>query len=237
MIASSRRSEIAGWRMYAARMISESMLLLFQIRSWLMVTLVASPAVAAESQVDDLRGEAESRPMDFTSRWDDRLGSRSGEGSFDQAWAVGLGWRRGWGPAGRPWRALMGIEVIALHEAGRGISSNGEALRLEAGAGLAVSHRLSLTMLPMLGYGRVALSADPGAAADLTLAGPLTELGVRAGARWSFTDRWSVACELGWLRTDERLRGDDAMLRLTTSGPWAGVSLAWTIDPSPKTLE
>ena len=132
---------------------------------------------------------------------------------------------------------LAVVEAIALRETGPGTVSDGQALRLEAGVGLALSHSLSLSLLPMVGYGRVAMRATPAAAAALDLAGPLREIGVRAGLRWTFSDRWSLTGEAGWLRADQRLSGDDATLRLTASGAWAGLALAWTIDPLPETLE
>lgn len=204
---------------------------------WFALSCAAAATMAAEAHVDDLRAVIELRPTAFTYTWEDTLGSRSGDDSFNQAWGVGLGWRRGWGSAGRPWLALAGVEALALHQAGDGIVGNGMILRAEAGVGLALSHDVALTLMPMLGYGRMHLEAKPTAAAEVVPVGRLTDVGVRAGVRYRCSDRWSIGCEIGWLRSDEHLTGDDAELRLTASGAHAGLSLAWTIDPLPKPLQ
>lgn len=206
-------------------------------RASLLIMLAMAMATAAETQVDDLRLVAELRPTSYSSTWSDRLGERSGDGGFESAWATGLGWRHGWGAAGRPWQAVAGIEAIALHETAIGMVSDGLALRLEAGAGFALNHRLTLSLLPMLGYGRVSMDAQPAAADALTLDGPLREMGVRAGVRWKPGDRWSISGEAGWLRSEQRLGADGATLTMSTSGAWAALGLAWTIDPLPRTLE
>lgn len=204
---------------------------------WFVMLCTAAVAMAAEAQLDDLRLVAEVQPTAYTSTWEDRLGSREDDGAFDAAWAVGVGWRRGWGAAGRPGLVLVGVEAVAIHESTPGTVSNGQALRLEAGVGLALNHHLTFTLMPLIGYGRMVLNAEPAAAGRLTVSGPLQEFGVRAGVRWSINDRWSVAAEAGWLRDDQRLSGDDATLRMISSGTWAGLSLAWIIDPLPKALE
>lgn len=203
----------------------------------LMVPYITLALIGAEAQVNDLRLLVELRPIRYTATWNDLLGSRTSEGSLVQAWAVGTGWRRGWGPVGRPWRMVAGVEAIALHEETTGTSNDGQVLRLEAGIGYAFNHHLTFAVLPVIGYGRATLEADPVAASALTLDGSVRELGVRASGRWNLSDRWSMTGEVGWLRADQRLSGSDARLDIHSSGVWAGLALSWTINPLPGTLE
>jgi hypothetical protein len=203
----------------------------------LVILLACGALGAAELQVSDLRLVAEARPTGFDATWEDRLGSRSGAGSFSGAWAGGAGARWGFGPAGRPWQVLVGAEALYLDERAPGSAGSGALARAEAGLGWALGHRLALTVLPLAGWGRMRQRLTVPGAADLDLTGPLSEYGLRAGLRWQALDRLALGAEAGWLASRERLSGDGARLTLESSGAWAGLSLAWVFEQRPRTLE
>lgn len=202
-----------------------------------LLLILPTALAAAEQQFEDLRLVAEARPTAFRFAWDDRLGARSGDGAFSQAWGAGAGVRWGWGASGSPHRLLAGAEVLALRQGVDDMTGDGALARAEAGYGHALGEQFALTLMPLAGFGLARLRRDGGASGDLQLRGPAWEAGLRAGLRWSPGAHWSLGGEAGWLYAQQRLRGDDASLRLTSSGAWLGLALAWTLDPEPRGLE
>lgn len=202
-----------------------------------LLAALAGCAVGAEVSVQDLRLVAESRPVGFTSTWHDRLGASSLPGEYTTAWAAGIGFRQGWGRAGRPWQVVAGVEALSVRTAAEGFDGTGWLLRAEAGAALAMRHDLAVTLLPAIGAGRSEARITPAAAKDLAMSGRLAEIGIRGGVRWQPVQRWSLGCEAGWLDVHEDLAGDGADLKLHSSGTWIGVSLAWNPDPLPASLD
>lgn len=208
-------------------------------RHGLGVLCAASSALlpAAEQEVRDWRLVVESRPQDLRYTWDDRLGARQGDGSFDQAWAVGVGMRWGWGRSGTPHRWLAGGEALYLREASDDLHGQGALLRVEAGYGYALGERLLATVLPLAGGGPLRLTRDAPASGAVALGGAGVEAGLRLGLRWNLTPRWSLAGEAGWLWWRQRVSDADGHLTLTGQGPSAALVLAWTQDPAPRALE
>jgi hypothetical protein len=202
-----------------------------------LLACTAGSAVAAEVYIQDLRLVGESRPVAFTSAWDDRLGASDGTGEFSTAWAAGVGVRQGWGRAGRPWQLVTGAEALAVRQAADGLRADSWIVRAEAGAAWALRHDLALTLMPALGIGRCDARVTPVAAAALDLAGSSAEAGIRGGLRWQPALHWSLGCEVGWLTTRAALAGDGAALDLRSQGAWVGLSLAWNPDPLPAALD
>lgn len=203
----------------------------------LLLALGAGPLAAAEVSVQDLRVVAESRPLDVTWEWEDRLGGSSRPGTLSSAWAAGLGLRRGWGRAARPWQVVVGVEALAVEQRAPGFRDQALALRGEAGAAYTPVHRLALLALVGAGAGWSRATLEPQGAAAIDLAGGAVEAGARAGLRWQAGRSWALGAEAGWLITRERLSGDGATLRLEAAGPWLGLSLAWVPDPLPAALD
>lgn len=192
---------------------------------------------AAEQEVRDWRLLAEVRPAPLSFAWDDRLGGADGAGSFDRTWAVGAGLRWGWGRSGSPGRWLLGGEALLLSETSDGLEGHGILLRGEGGYGYALGERLLLTVLPMAGGGPLRLVYESPATGRVSLSGHALEAGLRLGLRWSLAPDWSLAAEAGWLWWRQRAADAEGTLAMWGHGPIGGLSLVWTAEARPRSLE
>jgi hypothetical protein len=198
--------------------------------------LLCGALTAADQRVQDLRVLAEARPTAATADWTDRLGSVQGDADLRQAWAGGAGLRWGWGAPGRPHLLVVGAAALWLEQRWDDAVLRGPEARLEAGYGCALGNRWLLTLMPCVAAGRVALDRPTAASRALAMSGSLVEWGAAAGLRWTVAGRWSLGLEGGWLGGRQRLSGDGASLDLRHQGGWAGLALAWTLDPRPQAL-
>lgn len=199
--------------------------------------LLAPSAESAEIRVLDVGAVVESLPTQVSAQWQDRLGDGSSSGQLSSAWATGAGVRCGWGPAGRPWLGAMGLAVVRIAQHGDTIDDTGYALRGEAGGVYALNHRLAVTLMPLIGIGRMSAELTPAIAEPVALTGNLFEVGIRSGVRWQLSEYLVLGSEIGWRRASEHLSGDGASLTLQTTGLWVGLSLAWLLDARPMALD
>lgn len=201
------------------------------------VLVSAGVAGAVEPRLSDLRLFAEQRPATAAFTWRDATGGSDGEVGFDQAFGAGVGARWGWGRPGMPWLAVLGVEAVAVRETFAGGDRTASELRLELAYAQALADDWLLIVGPVVGAGIGRTQLASGAIRPVRLDGSLVEGGLRAGLRWSLTRRWSLGAEGGWLIGRDRASGDGAELTWRRSGPWAGLALAFTLDPSARRLE
>lgn len=201
------------------------------------VLLIAGVAGAAEPRLCDLRVFAEQRPAGATFRWHDTAGGSDGTVDFDTATGIGAGARWGWGRPGLPWLAVLGVEGVVVRETFPGGDRTASILRLELAYAQALDDSWLLVIGPVAGGGPSRTRLAGGAIRPAHLTGSLLEGGLRAGLRWSMSRRWSLGAEGGWLAGRDRASGDGAELTWDRAGPWAGLALAFTLDPSARRLE
>ena len=199
--------------------------------------LATSVVQSAEIRVLDVGATVEALPTPVSADWQDRLGGGSSSGHFARAWATGLGVRCGWGPAGRPWLGALGLAVVRVQQQDDTIDDAGYALRGEAGVVYALNHQVALTMMPLIGFGRMSAELTPDIAERVALRGNLFEVGIRSGVRWQVSDQLVLGSEIGLRRASEDLGGEGATLRLHSTGMWVGLSLAWLLDARPAPLD
>lgn len=199
--------------------------------------VLALAAGAAEPRLADLRLIVEQRPTSASFSWQDAGGGADGTVDFTQALGLGIGARWGWGQPGMPWKLVAGVEAVMVRESFVGGERTASLLRLEAAYAHALTDDWLLVVGPVAGGGPSRTRLDGGAIRPLELDGTLREAGLRAGLRWSLSRRWSLAADAGWLAGVDHASGDGASLDWRRSGPWAGLELAFTLDPRARRLE
>lgn len=194
-------------------------------------------APAAEVRLADLALLAETRPTGVSWQWDDRLGTRHGEGSFDDSTAIGAGLRWGWGGAGQSHLLITATDLLWERTGWDGATIEGPMLRFAAGYGWAVHDRWLLHGGPELAVGMQRLDRSSAQSDDLAMRGSAWQAGLTVGLRWSLDQRWSLDAVAGWQTGRTRLEGDGAALDLDSAGLRGGLALGFTIDPRPRLLE
>lgn len=197
----------------------------------------AGAAAASEAVVRDLGVVVEARPAGFDFTWRDAQGERSGTDAFATSWAAGPAFDWGFGEPGSAWSVLIGVQAFVQQDEMPGLVRQAVAARMNRSLAWAATDRLTLIARPWLGgsYARATL-ADAGPA-PRTCAGFGWEASLGASLRWQFAERWAASANAGWLWSRQRLRDGDAELELRQSGAWAGLGLAWIIDPRSRRLE
>lgn len=201
------------------------------------LALFIAVVTTSEQRIDDLFVTGEWRSRAFSFAWDDGSASRSGDDHYQQAWAAGGGWRRGWGGSGSPHHLIAGLGLLGLREEFVGGNVTGALLRLETGYGFGLSDHLLITVLPVVDLGLARTSLAVGRSEPLILKGSIAELGLRTGLRWSPAQAWALSADVGWISGQERASGDGADLTIRRSGPLASLSLVWRLDSRPRSLE
>lgn len=199
--------------------------------------LAAGGLAASEQPLRDLRLVAEVRPVDYAYTWTVDGVRRQGDDSDDRAVALGAGLRWGWGEAGSAQQVFAGGELLAVDTAFGTGGRRGGIGRGEAGWAWSPGSRALLTVGLVGGGGWSTYALPGGAVGGRTLSGPTIEGGLRTGLRWRLDATWSLSGEAGWLVERERYAGDGARLDLTRSGPWLGLSLAWTLGGLPRRID
>lgn len=199
--------------------------------------LALIPLAAAEHRIDDVYVTAEWRSSAFAYDWEDTTATRHNDDHYQKAYAIGGGWRWGWGSSGSPHHLIAGLGGLGLREEFSGGNVTGGLLRLEAGYGIGIADRFLLTAMPVvdLGLARTSLTVDRGT--PLILTGTVIEYGVRTGLRWTPSSTWALSADIGWIAGRERASGEDVNLSVQRSGPLAALSIEWRLDDRPRPLE
>lgn len=207
------------------------------IRSSLLL-MMAVGVPASELVVRDLRLALGSVPLSFDYDYSGTSASGSGSDSFDAGLGVEVGGRWSFARPGDSWGLVVGADLLldaASYDGSDGLATSW--LRVNAGAGWAVTDRFTGFAEVGLQYGLSALSL-PSTEAASSFSADGTALGydVRLGGTWLPTRRFGVGGYAGWLISSHDLSGD-ADVTLDQSGWFVGLELVWRFTDAPSRLE